>query len=117
MNTEIKIQQLEGEMISHNNTIKSIMDRIAYKNECIEAINKPGRPDKFFLEYGDRVVEIVIEEPDKYAKQLEDLTVKLLKADVDSLQKAIAKQEAEMKPTEKELSELKAIKPKSAKSA
>lgn len=110
-------QQLENELISHENTIQSILDRIAYKNECIEAINKPGRPDKFFLEYGDRVVKIEIEEPDKYAKQLEDIMVKLLKADIDSLKAAITKQEVEKKKTEKELAALKETAGKKVKSA
>ena len=108
MNTNVQIKQLEGVMISHDNTLNSMKQRIADKEACIEAINKPGRPDAVIVEYGDRTMTLPIEEPNKYAAELEDFLIKLIQADIANLKQAIAKEEVEKKKTEKELEELKA---------
>ena len=108
MKTTPQSQQLENDLISNNNTINSLNERIAQKNDTIDAINRPGRPDAVMLEYGDRKITLPIEEPNKYAAQMEDFLIKLIQADVDSLKVAGKKQQEEKKKTEKQLADLKA---------
>jgi hypothetical protein len=98
------IEQLKGEVESHKNTIQSLSERIDYRKQVLAGLNDIGRPSEFKLVYHNRIVTVLVEDPNKWATVINDIKA-IQQAEVDEYTAHIDKDVVALEEKRKALKE------------
>jgi hypothetical protein len=106
MTKQEQIKQAEAEVISFQNTIKSLQERIDYKQSCLDGLHGKGRVQEIKLEYFDRTVVIPTDQPELYENVITELE-KSIKQQINIFKESGDKEKVRLEEKEIELTKLK----------
>lgn len=106
MTKQEQIQQAEAEVISFQNTINSLNERIDYKQSCLDGLHGKGRVQEIKLEYFDRTVVIPTDQPELFQNVINELE-KSIKQQLGIFTTAVDKEKIGLEGKQKEWEALK----------